>query len=58
MYNGSTFTHLTQKEGLRSDRVNSILEDNRGNIWIGTDEGVSMYNGESLTYFHRKRWLK
>ena len=36
MYDGETFTHFTQKEGLSNNAVFSILEDSHGNIWFGT----------------------
>ncbi len=39
MYDGETFTHFTQKEGLCDNSVHSILEDSHGNLWFGTDGG-------------------
>ena len=36
--------HFTTKEGLANDTVNSIYEDKAGNIWFGTNGGVSRYN--------------
>ena len=36
MYDGETFTHFTQKEGLSNNAVHSILEDSHGNLWFGT----------------------
>jgi len=58
MYNGESFTHFTDKEGLSNNYVNSILEDKRGNLWFGTNGGgVSMYNGESFTHFTDKQGL-
>lgn len=34
-YDGTTFIHFTNKEGLASNNVQEIEEDNRGNIWFG-----------------------
>ncbi|KKM71397.1 hypothetical protein LCGC14_1431020, partial [marine sediment metagenome] len=52
MYNGETFTHFTEKEGLSNNFVWSILEDSHGNLWFGTyGGGVSKYNGESFNHF-------
>jgi signal transduction histidine kinase/ligand-binding sensor domain-containing protein len=34
------FNYLTSKEGLSSDIIYSILTDNQGNIWAGTQNGV------------------
>ena len=58
MYNGETFTHFTEKEGLSNNNVRSIMEDSNGNLWFGTEGGgVSMYNGESFTHFTEKEGL-
>ena len=35
-FDGNSFAHLTIKEGLNSNNVQSIATDNDGNIWIGT----------------------
>ena len=51
MYNGETFTHFTEKEGLSNNWVWSILEDSNGNLWFGTNGGVSMYDGKIFTHF-------
>jgi two-component system sensor histidine kinase ChiS len=57
-YDGKTFTHFTQKEGLSHNYVYSILEDTHGNLWFGTaGGGVSMYNGETFTNFTEKEGL-
>lgn len=41
-YDGSSFTNLTNKEGLRGYRTFSILEDQKGIIWFGTI-GAGLY---------------
>ena len=35
----------------------SILEDRNGNLWFGQSGGVSMFNGETFTYFTEKEGL-
>lgn len=35
----------TARDGLLSNSVTAIAQDSRGYIWIGTDEGVSVYDG-------------
>ena len=52
-----SFTHFTKKEGLSNNIVKSILEDKSGNLWFGTDGGVSKYDGKSFTHFTEKEGL-
>ncbi len=49
-YDGKTFTHFTEKDGLIDNIVYSILEDKTGNIWIGTKTGLSKYDGKAFTH--------
>ncbi len=39
-----TFNSIMTGEGLLSDVVHSLVEDNNGNIWLGLDKGLSSYN--------------
>ncbi len=58
MYNGDSFTHFTEKEGLSGNWVSYIMEDSHGNLWFGSlGGGVSMYNGDSFTHFTEKEGL-
>lgn len=41
------WTTWTTAEGLSGNRVNAIAEDNSGRIWVGTDGGASMFDGET-----------
>lgn len=45
--NWSTFN--TGNSNLHDDRVNQLVEDQNGNIWMGTDYGISVYDGSSWT---------
>jgi len=45
------FTNYTTDNSLCNNRVNSIIQDKTGKIWIGTRSGVSRYNGKSFTDF-------
>jgi ligand-binding sensor domain-containing protein/serine phosphatase RsbU (regulator of sigma subunit) len=57
-YDGESFTHFTEKEGLNNNPVRSILEDKNGNLWFGTyGGGVCRYDGESFTHFTEKEGL-
>ncbi|WP_428327830.1 ligand-binding sensor domain-containing protein [Mucilaginibacter sp.] len=51
------FKHFTTREGLANNRVTAIYEDKAGNIWFGTEGGVSRYDGQSFQNFTTKEGL-
>ncbi|TLX71668.1 response regulator [Labilibacter sediminis] len=59
LFSTSSFTQTTNKyfsslryeNGLPSNLTTSIIQDNAGFIWIGTDEGLCRYDGHSMLYF-------
>lgn len=48
-YDGKEFTQFTVQDGLSNNKIWSILEDKLGNIWFGTDDGVSRFNGKTIS---------
>jgi ligand-binding sensor domain-containing protein/signal transduction histidine kinase len=56
-YDGVYLTSYTQKEGLIDNRVTSLMEDDKGNIWIGTKGGISVFDGHNFTQFTEKGGL-
>ena len=40
-----------KKDGLSDSWVYSVAEDPSGNIWLGTHEGITKWNGDSFTKF-------
>ena len=40
------FEKLTVQNGLSHNKANCILQDKRGFIWIGTDDGLNRYDGK------------
>jgi PAS domain S-box-containing protein len=42
---GIRFTHLSTEQGLSQSRVDHMLQDRRGFIWIGTYNGLNRYDG-------------
>ena len=38
------FTHLQEIDGINSDYIAKILEDNDGNLWFTTTAGLTKYN--------------
>jgi len=45
------FHHLTRDNGLSSNRVNCIIEDNQGFMWFGTEDGLNKFNGYDFEIF-------
>jgi ligand-binding sensor domain-containing protein/signal transduction histidine kinase len=45
--NTRTFGHLTEREGLLSNIIHGILEDDNGNLWISTPKGLSRFNPDA-----------
>lgn len=46
-----TWTNFTTSNGLVDNCVKAICEDNNGNMWFGTLNGVSRFNGTNWTTF-------
>ncbi|MCB0752445.1 MAG: hypothetical protein KDC52_13315, partial [Ignavibacteriae bacterium] len=40
----------TIDEGLQSNNIKSIIEDNDGNLWLGTSSGISFFNVETKIF--------
>lgn len=48
------FTHFTkQNSGLCYDGVRTIMQDSRGQFWIGTYKGLAKYDGRSFRNYDR-----
>jgi len=45
------FEHLTVEDGLSSNCVNAILQDNRGFMWFGTTNGLNRWDGYEFKIF-------
>ena len=45
------FTYITPNEGLSQSNVTSILQDKRGFMWFGTQDGLNKYDGCSFTVY-------
>ena len=45
------FTYLSTKDGLSGNDVRQILEDPKGNLWFGTNGGLSKYDGKRFTNY-------
>ena len=56
-FDGNQIINYTKKDGLINNYVLSLLEDSKGNIWIGSDEGIVKFDGDSFTKFTRKEGI-
>jgi ligand-binding sensor domain-containing protein/signal transduction histidine kinase len=48
-YRSGTFRRFSNEEGLSNSFVRSILEDRRGQFWVGTDDGLFRFAGDRLS---------
>src|SRR5690606_36760921 len=48
------FSKLNTQNGLSHNKVNCILQDQRGFIWMGTDDGLNRYDGQYFTSFRHQ----
>ncbi|WP_316823068.1 two-component regulator propeller domain-containing protein [Pedobacter gandavensis] len=54
IYDGKTFSPVTNKEGKPFANVRSIIKDKKGNIWLGGNDGLWRYDGRTFTNFNKK----
>ncbi|MBN8697444.1 MAG: SpoIIE family protein phosphatase [Bacteroidetes bacterium] len=45
------FAHITAEQGLSMGAVNCVLQDSRGFMWFGTQDGLNKYDGYSITVY-------
>ncbi|WP_378187019.1 two-component regulator propeller domain-containing protein [Aquimarina sp. W85] len=50
-YNFQNFIHLSVSEGLSQSTVVAIEQDQLGQMWIGTRDGLNKYDGEEITVY-------
>jgi ligand-binding sensor domain-containing protein len=46
-----TFQHITMEQGLSQNSVFSILQDSRGFLWFGTEDGLNRYDGYNMVVY-------
>jgi ligand-binding sensor domain-containing protein/signal transduction histidine kinase len=45
------FDHIGIEQGLSQSSVRAILQDNKGFLWFGTEDGLNRYDGYTFTAF-------
>ncbi|MFW6245918.1 MAG: hybrid sensor histidine kinase/response regulator transcription factor [Tangfeifania sp.] len=49
------FEHITTNDGLSQSTVNSIIQDHRGFIWFGTNDGLDKFDGYKIERFSHEK---
>jgi ligand-binding sensor domain-containing protein/signal transduction histidine kinase len=49
-----TQTNFRKEDGLADDIVNTLFEDSRGTMWVGTRNGINSFNDGTLKAFSEK----
>lgn len=49
--NNLSFDLYSQEHGLSNNQINSVLQDKKGWLWIGTSQGVCRFDGYRFTVF-------
>ncbi|MEM6263937.1 MAG: two-component regulator propeller domain-containing protein [Bacteroidota bacterium] len=49
-FDGKFFKHFTEKEGLSSNQVFSITSDQNDQVWFGTQNGLTKYDGKHVEH--------
>jgi ligand-binding sensor domain-containing protein len=58
VYDGTSFKIVSEADGLVSDNTTALLKDSEGNIWVGTSDGVSVFdNTMSWMTNHTRMYL-
>lgn len=51
-YKSVVIKNFTVSDGLSNNSINSILEDENGNLWLGTGSGISFFDVEKETFIN------
>lgn len=51
IYSGEVMEYIGREDGLSGETVSKITPDAEGRIWIATNDGICLYNGQKITVF-------
>ncbi len=49
--------HLTSADGLTSNTIINIFQDSRGFLWISTEDGLNMYDGQTVKQYYLSDYI-
>lgn len=55
--NPFNFSSFSKLQGLRHDQIRSMIQDKIGNIWLGTDDGLTKYDGKFFYHYTTQQGL-
>lgn len=47
------FRHYNIENGISANNISALLQDKKGFIWIGTDYGLSRFDGNQFTFYQK-----
>lgn len=47
------FRHYNIENGISANNISALLQDQKGFIWIGTDNGLSRFDGNQFTFYQK-----
>ncbi len=50
-YDGDSLRYLTIADGLPSNRITAVIEDDEGILWIGSGDGLVRYDGKEFVQY-------
>ena len=56
-FDGSNYTSINSSKGVKNNEIDNIVEDASGNIWFGTDAGISKYSGDAVINFTKEQGI-
>ena len=51
------FRHYNIENGISANNISALLQDQKGFIWIGTDNGLSRFDGNQFTFYQKNNPL-
>ena len=49
------FSNYTINDGLADNRINDIVKDNQGYIWLASQNGITRFDGHNFVIFNKNK---